>query len=297
MGGHSNWMLAQEFDFMIDAGEGAASTIGIGRLAALRNIFITHHHWDHVAGLFQLLNLRRRQDLKIPLTIWHPPSQKIENIKKMVGRGYDWQVSAPGTRVPVSKNLEIEPFEVHHRHAGCLGFKCFEKRTRRKSEFVNLSHEEISAMVQYSRREGEKPPEISEPYRAHIFTHTGDTEPIDPSSLGCPEILLHDSTYLRGMEAEAISKGHSSLGHALDAQTACGAKLLVALHLSPQHKSEIPSIPGVLIPSPSLRAVQFAVEGGVLQPENTRLKRILPVGEKTRNKIESASKDRRSLIN
>lgn len=267
MGGHSNWLLSPEYDFMIDAGEGAASSIGIGRLAALKNLFITHPHWDHVAGLYQILNLRKRQDLKIPLTIWHPPSKKIEDIKKMVGRGYEWKIALPSSKVQVSKNLYIEPFEVCHRKTPALGFKCLETRTRIRPEFARLSSEEISAMVREKRRKGEPAPNVSEPYNAQIFTYTGDTEPLPPQLLGNPEILMHDATYLPGMEKEAIEKGHSSLGHALEAQKSIGAKVLVAIHLSPQHKHQVPRIKGVVIPPPELCMVKFSVESGELRED------------------------------
>jgi len=267
MGGHSNWMLAPEYDFLIDAGEGAASSIGIGRLAALRNIFITHPHWDHVAGLFQVLNLRKRQDLGIPLTIWHPVSQKIDNIRKMVGRGYEWKIADPREKIPVSKNLFISPFEVKHRKTYALGFKCFESRTRRRAKFSDCTSEQISSLIQSCKKEGLPPPVINEPYEAHIFTYTGDTEPLPASVLGSPEILMHDATYLQGMENEAIDKGHSSLGHALSAKKSTAAKILVALHVSPQHRSQLPEIEGVVIPPPSLSMLKVSVESGKLLDE------------------------------
>lgn len=265
MGGHSNWMICPEYDFMIDAGEGAASAIGIGRLAALKNIFITHPHWDHVAGLFQILNLRKRQDLKIPMTIWHPPSKKIDNIKNIVGSGYEWKIASPGENVRVSKNLVIEPFRVKHRNAYALGFKCFESRTRRKKEFSSLTSAEISTLVQSRKSNGLPPLEINEPYMAQIFTHTGDTEPLPASTLGHPEILIHDATYLPGLEKEAVDKGHSSLGHAMEAKKITGAQVLVGIHLSPQHKNQVPQITGVVIPPPCLTMVKFSVESGKIR--------------------------------
>lgn len=287
MGGHSNWMLFPEYDFMIDAGEGAASAIGIGRLAALRNIFITHPHWDHVAGLFQALNLRKRQNLDIPLTIWHPPSGKIEGIKKMVGRGYEWRIASPGEKIEVSRNLTIEPFAVKHRKDCALGFKCTESRTRRREQFAGMTSGEISSMVKDCRERGLPPPEINEPYMAQIFTHTGDTEPLPSSLLGHPEILMHDATYLVGMETEAVEKGHSSLGHALDAQRKTGAKVLVGLHLSPQHKHQVPIMEGVVIPSPTLAVLKFSVESGKLRYESEEEpKQLKPINRRQPNTSE-----------
>jgi ribonuclease Z len=296
MGGHSNWIFSPEYDFMIDAGEGAASSVGIGRLAALKNLFITHPHWDHVAGLFQILNLRRRQDLRIPMSIWHPPSKKLENIRKIIGAGYNWNVVSPGERVRISEKLIIEPFRVKHRESYALGFKCWESRFRRKAEYEKFSSSEISNMIQTHRIANKKPPEINEPYEAHIFTHTGDTEPLDPALLGSPEILLHDSTYLPGMEAEAIKKGHSTLGHALEAKRATGARALVALHLSPQHRHQLPVMKDVIIPPPTLFTTKFTVEKtGIRLDPSDQQQRNLSRRKETRCDPESVKKQQEDL--
>ncbi len=266
MGGHSNWLLAPEFDFLIDAGEGVASTIGIGRLNACRNIFLTHGHWDHTAGLIQALNLRRRQAQDGTLTVWHPPGRKFDTIRKMIGNGVKWEVFSEGQAVEVSKNIYLQPFGVEHRGAAAFGFHCMEKRTRKKAEFAHLDAPQISALVAATRRDGGRPPEISEPYSAHLFAYTGDTEPLDPRRLGHPEILFHDATYLPGMEAEAIASGHSCLSHACKAQEDCGAGVLVALHLSPRHAGQIPpSTKGMLLPEPRLGAIQFEANGSGYQ--------------------------------
>lgn len=258
MGGHSNWMLAPEFDFLIDAGEGVASTIGIGRLNACRNIFLTHGHWDHVAGLIQALNLRRRQAEDGTLSVWHPPGAKFDAIRRMVGGGTKWEVYSEGQQIDVAKNVYINPFAVSHRGAAAFGFHCMERRTRRKIEFAGLGPREISDMVSAARHEGRPVPAVSEPYDAHLFAYTGDTEPLEAGRLGQPEILFHDSTYLPGMEAEAVQSGHSCLSHALEARDDCGARLLVALHVSPRHLAEMP--PGderLLLPSPRLGCLRF----------------------------------------
>lgn len=274
MGGHSNWMLVPKFDFLIDAGEGVASTIGIGRLNACRNIFLTHGHWDHVAGLIQALNLRRRQAEDGTLTVWHPPGAKFDSIRRLVGGGVDWEIYSDGQKIDVAKNVYVSPFAVSHRGAAAFGFHCMEKRTRRKIEYGGVGPDEISNMVAEARREGRKPPEISEPYDAHLFAYTGDTEPLNAGKLGRPEVLFHDATYLPGMEAEAIQCGHSSLSHALAAKADCGAGLLVALHVSPRHATEMPPHgPDLLLPSPRLECLRF--EGGrdgfLIRRENVAL--------------------------
>jgi len=259
MGGHSNWLLVPEFDFMIDAGEGAASAMGIGRLNACRNIFLTHGHWDHVAGLIQILNLRRRQAEDGSITVWHPPGPKFDAIRRLVGQGSNWEVYQANQEIPVSKSLYITPFPVNHRGAGAFGFHCMERRTRRKCEYRDFSTEQLSHLVSESRRQGRHPPEINEAYSAHIFAYTGDTSPLDPSILGKPEVLFHDATYLPGMEREALQAGHSCLSHAVEARKACGDGLLVGIHLSPRHCLEVPQLGNkCLIPEPRLVHQKFS---------------------------------------
>lgn len=254
-------MMAPEFGFMIDAGEGVASSIGIGMLNSCRNVFITHSHWDHTAGLIQALNLRRRQSEDGTLTVWHPPGPKFESIRRLVGRGVNWEALGEGQEIDVAKNLYISPFPVSHRGAVAFGFHCMERRSRRKAEYAGMGPDEISAMISESRRKGEAAPVVSEPYDAHLFAYTGDTEPLERGKIGRPEILFHDSTYLPGMEREAIECGHSSMGHAIAAKEESGAGLLVCLHVSPRHHGELPTFGrDILVPPPRLGFVRF--QGG-----------------------------------
>ena len=70
----SNLLVVDGAPYVIDCPDGVAGRLvqaGV-RLDALTDIFITHHHSDHVAGLGALLNLAWGSGLRTPVTVYGP---------------------------------------------------------------------------------------------------------------------------------------------------------------------------------------------------------------------------------
>lgn len=98
--------------YLIDSGDGAADRmVAAGAsFASLRGIFLTHHHFDHIGGLFAVLGLRFQLDTPGPLTIYGP-----RGTKRMVGAllaamepSAEVRYGVPGERhVPPARNIEI----------------------------------------------------------------------------------------------------------------------------------------------------------------------------------------------
>ena len=63
---------------LIDAGDGAATAFlrAGGNWRALRSIWISHIHFDHIGGLFGVLGLRLQTRSQEPLTIYGPPGTR-----------------------------------------------------------------------------------------------------------------------------------------------------------------------------------------------------------------------------
>lgn len=70
----SNLLIVDGAPFVIDCPDGVSERLvraGVA-LETLSNIFITHHHSDHVAGLGALLNLAWGSGLRTPVTVYGP---------------------------------------------------------------------------------------------------------------------------------------------------------------------------------------------------------------------------------
>src|SRR6478672_6100429 len=70
----SNLLIVDGAPFVIDCPDGVSERLvraGVA-LDALTDIFITHHHSDHVAGLGALLNLAWGSGLRTPVTVYGP---------------------------------------------------------------------------------------------------------------------------------------------------------------------------------------------------------------------------------
>lgn len=81
----ANALIRPGTTYLIDAGDGAATQLsGAGApLASVKAIFISHHHLDHIGGLFAVLGLREQLAVKTPLTIYGPPHTR-EIVEKLM---------------------------------------------------------------------------------------------------------------------------------------------------------------------------------------------------------------------
>lgn len=233
---YSTWTLLPELDTLIDCGEGCALALGIDRLASIEHLFITHDHMDHVAGLLQVVNLRRRQPNKKPLTIHLPyHSDKLLAIKSVLKNPHHddqetWVEMDINNPSRIKKNLTVRAFPTRHAK-GSLGFQIWEDRKRRLPGLKHLSERELTLLAQEHRRKGEKV-RFDEPYQYHLLTYTGDTAPLPEETIGKPEVLIHEATF---PTEELREDGHCTLQDALRASKASGADTLL-IHLSRHYK-------------------------------------------------------------
>ena len=238
---HATFMYSTEHRFLLDAGEGVATQLG-DAVYSMTKIFLSHGHIDHIAGLPTLIHVRNRQKDANKLCIYYPArTPEIQNWRNVIGpvNNVEWIGVEPGSEIAISATLTMRAFETRHLRpaAGCksLGYLLVETRTRRKAEYQGLSDQECSALVKQGKMNGVKIT-ISEPFKKSLFAYTGDTGPLSEAtlrSLGEPETLIHDSTFLMPVDRENANT-HSTLKEAIDAARVAGAKRLIGIHVSPR---------------------------------------------------------------
>ena len=97
-----------EFCYLFDCGEGTQRQMLFAGLNFMRinEIFITHWHADHFAGLLGLIESMNLEDKKTPLTIFAPEAEKF--VTMLLDLGY----STKNFSI-VPKNVEFEGNQIH----------------------------------------------------------------------------------------------------------------------------------------------------------------------------------------
>lgn len=74
----ANLLVNSSGAHLVDVGDGAATAIVASgaQYPALRTIWLSHIHFDHIGGLFAILGLRLQTRTTSPLTIYGPPGTK-----------------------------------------------------------------------------------------------------------------------------------------------------------------------------------------------------------------------------
>ncbi len=100
--------LLLDDDILIDAGTGLGD-LQLDEMAAVRNIFITHSHLDHLAGLPLLLDSVFER-IQTPITLYSQP----ETVAAIKTHLFNWTIWPDFTRLPsegngVLKLVEMQP--------------------------------------------------------------------------------------------------------------------------------------------------------------------------------------------
>lgn len=250
---YSTWIYYSPDRILFDAGESAASILG-NKSFAIKRIFLSHGHADHIAGLLSVINIRNNAmgEKEKPLVIYYPKDNYyISELMNYISRTnrnlkYDleWIPMAGGDRETLFKGRNsrfIQAFPtVHTQGEESLGYSIIEKRERLKDEYRNLSEDEIKKLVKEKGRE-----ELTKGYEQKIFTYGGDSVPLNPAHLRGTEVLCHDATFLN--EKDRKEYKHSTLEEAIQvAKDAHVKKELLGIHVSSRYKYELKKYYGKL---------------------------------------------------
>ncbi len=243
---YSTWLYYSPDRILFDAGESASSILG-NKSFAIKRVFLSHGHADHIAGLLSLINIRNNAmgEKEKPLYIYYPKGNYyISELMNYISRTnrhlkYDleWIPMVKGNKETLLKGRNdryIEAFPtVHTQGEESLGYNIIENRERLKDEYRDLAQSEIKKLVEKKGREA-----ITEGYEQKIFTYGGDSVPINPNYIKGTEVLCHDVTFLD--EKDRKEYKHAALEEALQvAKEAEVKKEFLGIHISSRYKYDL----------------------------------------------------------
>ncbi len=243
---YSTWIYYAPDRILFDCGEGVSSFLE-NKVFAVKHVFLSHGHADHISGLMGLINIRNNAmgDHEKELRVYYPEgSYFISELIRYFARTnrdlqYDleWIPLRPGDRVSLLEGRHarfIEAFPtVHSRNEPSLGYNVAEVRRRLKPEFRSLSQQEIVELVRAGHKE-----DITEEYVQFLFSYGGDSVPLNPQHVRGTEILCHEATFLADEDRKEYK--HATVLEALEvALKAEVQKELWILHLSSRYRREM----------------------------------------------------------
>jgi len=246
---YSSWLYYSADRILFDAGEGASSILG-NKAFAVRRIFLSHGHADHIGGLIGLVNIRNNAmgDKEKALTVYYPKKNYlISEMIAFLGRTnrrlnytLEWVPLEPGDRVQLLDGQMpryVEAFPTTHVHNEVsLGYNIVEVRHRLRPALANASQEEIVALVRSQGRAA-----VSEDYHQKLFSYGGDSVAVKPAYVADTEILCHDTTFLD--EEDRKEYKHATLAEAVEtARIARVKKELICFHISSRYKNRLREI-------------------------------------------------------
>ncbi|ABS60745.1 MULTISPECIES: MBL fold metallo-hydrolase [Fervidobacterium] len=239
---YSTWIYYSPERILFDAGEGVATMLS-NKIYAVRHIFLTHGHVDHIAGLWSIINTRNNAmgDREKPLTVYYPEGNKgIEFYAEFLKRANN-DLRFELIFVPVKKGENVflrksgsfiryvQPFQVNHTYSEvAFGYHVIDVRRRLKEEYRDLPKEEISNLAKKLGSE-----EITEAYEKKVLTISGDTVLLKKEDIMDTEILFHECTFLNREDRKF--NNHASLDDIVELVKDSNVKNLVLYHISSRY--------------------------------------------------------------
>lgn len=222
----SNLLVVDGAPFVIDCPDGVAERLvraGVA-LDTLSNIFITHHHSDHVAGLGALLSLAWGSGLRTPVTVYGP-----EPMAQVLAA----QLGANAVDVTLRMNEERRPALAPLITAREVGTGAILRTPAVEVSCVSVDHYTVPARAYRFDTSG----------RSFVFS--GDTRPSDAlvALARGADVLVHEVMLVEALARlndgnapglmDHLMRSHTTTEEVGRVAAAAGVHTLVLSHLVP----------------------------------------------------------------
>jgi len=238
----ATWYLIEELGILFDAGDGLVSGLN-QKLGKVKYAFISHADRDHLSALHRLNPLNDRVQIYYPKDAGSFPaleafSKKFDPDKKRS----DWQPLVDGQTIKLRNDLKVTAIRNEHILADegvhkSLSYKVETSKKKLKTEYQNLSQEEIKSIIEKAGKESLLQ-EVSSP----LITYSGDTPVDDYGRFDNSNILIHEATFLDSqgdrLQVNARNK-HSSLEEVLEMVANIKVEQLILGHFSLRYSQEL----------------------------------------------------------
>lgn len=226
---YSQWFYYKPSRCLFDAGEGVATTLG-KKVFAIRHVFLSHGHEDHIAGISNLVNIRNLApgDHDKPLTVYFPRHDRwINELLSYIEKKQSGLLRYPLYAQPLDAGDEIE-LEGAHRATRIRAFPM-----KHISAELSLGYEVEEERKVIDEFTGQAV------HRYHpVFLYTGDGYDVEHSPYGRADLAVHEATFLGRDAAKAgalETARHSTIDGALGWAAREDVKALILCHFSDRY--------------------------------------------------------------
>ncbi|MEO1384821.1 MAG: MBL fold metallo-hydrolase, partial [Bacteroidota bacterium] len=240
----STWINIEQLGILFDAGDGISAGL-LQKSRKIKYVFITHPDRDHVTGLLQFNQLNSREGFP---QIYYPKDAGSFPAFREFQRKFDphvqgsiWTGIQHHDEIGLQKQLLVQAIRNNHIQADegvskSLSYKIFELKRKVKPAFAQLTGEEKKQIAISKGRDF-----LTHEVRTNILSYSGDSPVEDYSRWDQSEILIHESTFLKGeddMEIEAKGNRHSRIDEVFQMVSEIEVGKLILNHFSSRYSKE-----------------------------------------------------------
>lgn len=243
---YSSWFYHAPSRSLFDCGEGCASFLG-NKINAVQNIFLSHDHNDHIAGLLTFIAARESGQMAMiedpndpnneigkPLKIFYPRGN--DNITQLLGyiKHTFPKLSFELTWLEIDRDFtlpnNVAPFQTNHYQKLSLGYRIKETRKRLKKEYEG---QDIAALARAKDFDRAK---ITEEYTANAFVYSLDSYATDflYNNVYGADLWIADTTFLNAADRTG-RKSHGTIVEMLNMAAHAKVKKIICAHFSPRY--------------------------------------------------------------